>query len=67
LNPRTLLAVHHKDVETASDPETVMRLKADEFRKGHHVFYPAEILNVVRAMMGSAVPIDVLLCGREKL
>jgi len=67
LNLKTLLAVHHEDADMASDPETVMKLRLGEFGKDHHVFYSAETLNAVRAMMGSAVPIDLLLSGREKL
>jgi glyoxylase-like metal-dependent hydrolase (beta-lactamase superfamily II) len=67
LSPRTLLAVHDKDAEMASDPEVAMKLRADEFRKDHDVFYPAEIWNAVRAMMGSVVPIDIRLSGGEKL
>ncbi|MGD0549594.1 MAG: MBL fold metallo-hydrolase [Candidatus Bathyarchaeia archaeon] len=67
LSPRTLLTVHDKDAEMASDPEMVMRLRLGEFRKDHDVFYSTETWNAVRAMMGSAVPIDVRLSGGEKL
>jgi len=67
LSPKTLLATHDQDAEMASDPEAVMRLRADEFRKDHSVFSPPEIWNAVRAMMGSAVPIDLRLSGGERL
>jgi glyoxylase-like metal-dependent hydrolase (beta-lactamase superfamily II) len=71
LSPKTLLAVHHKDAGMASDPEMAMKLGNDEFRKDHDVFYwdhvKDDVWNTIRAMMGSPVPIDLLLSGGDNI
>lgn len=67
LSPRTLLAAHHLDAAMASDPDMVMTLRVNEFRKDHGVYASDEAWKIIRAMMGSAVPIDVLMSGGEKL